>query len=77
MIAAKVSLLIAIAIPTYDSVPKSFWWHRHLAGAAHRLEASAPKGGRRDARPTVDQEQSSGRRAIAPTLQHEVSPVGG
>ena len=24
-------------------VPKSFWWHRHLAGAAHRLEACATK----------------------------------
>jgi hypothetical protein len=26
---------------------KSSWWHRHLAGAAHRLEACATKGGGR------------------------------
>jgi hypothetical protein len=24
---------------------KSSWWHRHLAGAANRLEACATKGG--------------------------------
>ena len=24
---------------------KSFWWHRYLTGAAHRLEACATNGG--------------------------------
>jgi hypothetical protein len=31
---------------------KSYWWHRHLAGAAHRLEACATKGGGRGRAPT-------------------------
>ena len=50
MIAAKVSLLIAIAIPPFDSATYTT---------------------------AVDQEQSRGRRALAPLLRHKVSPVGG
>ncbi len=33
------------SIASIKSVLKSSWWHRHLAGAANRLEAFATKGG--------------------------------
>jgi len=31
---------------------KNSWWHRHLAGAAHRLEACATQAGGTEVRPT-------------------------
>jgi hypothetical protein len=34
-----------------DGALKNCWWRQHLAGAAHRLEACATKGGGRNAPP--------------------------
>jgi hypothetical protein len=37
--------IVGRALPAMITVPKSFWWHRHLAGAVPRLEAWATKSG--------------------------------